>query len=125
MVAKEDLVQNENDKAGEVLLDFAALQETCLNKEALINKLLNLFVQQTPEWIEEIESSVAASDSEKIRRICHTVKGATSALQATACVNSLGELHEVSRGGNMDNAHELGKKSVSTLNRTKDLIMRN
>ncbi len=122
MVTREDIVQSENDKAGEVLLNLSALQETCLNKETLLIKLLGLFIQQAPGWIEEIQGGADTFDPVRVRRICHTVKGATAALQATACVAILEELHVVSREGNLDNAHELVRKTVSTINKTKDLI---
>ena len=86
------LIEEINSEAGLVLLDWYLLKEACLNKPELIAKLLKLLVQQTPAWIQSLEESVREQDRKKIREICHTVKGATAAVHADACVEFVEKL---------------------------------
>ncbi len=124
MGKREDIIQEGNKNAGVVLLDYPALQSTCLNKDVLIDKLLGLYVQQAPGWIDEIEQSVLSADPERVRIICHTVKGATAAIQATACVQVLEELHRSAREDNLDNGQQIMNKAVLLITQTGDVIKR-
>ena len=121
---RDDIVREENDREQLPLLDWPGLQETCLYKENLIDKLLTLYLQQLPTWIGDIQTAVAKQDAESLRRICHTVKGATAALHASASVQSLDRLHCLAREGDLTHVAPPMNEVITVLEKTGGVIRR-
>jgi HPt (histidine-containing phosphotransfer) domain-containing protein len=113
-----------NNKKGLVLIDWPLLQDACLHKKELIIKLLGLFVQQVPGWIKEMRESVREADEGRVRTICHTVTGATSAIHAPACVENLRKLHTTAKEERVDfvRLQEDLEGAVAAIEKTKDAV---
>lgn len=120
----EKIVREENERDKRVLLDWPELFDASLQKEALIRKLLALYVQQLPEWLSEISGSVQEMDVVRVRRICHTVKGATGALHAPACVELLESLNRAAREGTLTDLPKVLPEVIAVLEKTGRLIER-
>lgn len=121
---QEEIIKKESAKFDMLLLDWPALQETCLYKESLVDKLLNLYLQQLPGWIKEIRESVEQNNAELIRRICHTVRGATAAIHAPACVTVLKRLNTLAREGDLAESPNVMAEVILTLEHTGLVIKR-
>lgn len=121
---REKIVQAANQEAGMELLDWPALKVVCLSKEPLIRKLLNLYVNQAPQWKEELRDAVAGSDSERAREICHTIEGAAAAINATASVDFLKRLHQLAHEEKLVEAQESLNMAISVIDQTCELFKR-
>jgi hypothetical protein len=86
------LAQDINLKAGIVLIDWQSLEKSCFNKEDLLLKVLCLFTDQTHGWIQDLKTAVSGHDPDKTRMVCHVILGATAAMHAEACVESVRKL---------------------------------
>ena len=124
MEKAEHLVNDINTREGLIVLDWPSMQKACLNKKDLIIKLLGLFIQQTPGWLQELKESVGECEIERIRMICHTVIGASSAIHATACADQVKKLNATAKENEVDPA-QLQKaldEVVLTLEKTNAAI---
>jgi len=122
MSEQERIVSEANAKAGVQLLNLQGLEAACLNKQELISRLLEIFQEQVPGWIAEIKASVDAADPQRIRQICHTIKGATAAIHANECVKAAEALGILGREGIMEGTEEAKDRFVSVIEQTKDLV---
>lgn len=122
MEKAQQLAGEINSKAGQTLFDWPLLQKTCLDKRDLVVKLLGLFSQQTPGWIENLQNSVESGDIKKIREHCHTIIGATSAIHAQACVSSLKRLHSFVKenSGDRQQTKKILNDAIVALQKTKE-----
>jgi len=119
-----DLVEKENRRLGVILIDWQGLREACMGKDALMKKLLNLYLTQLSGWIAEINSAVASGDPDAVRRVCHTVRGATASLHAQACVAALERLNAPARMGETAGLSAMVPDVVQTMEDTAALIRR-
>ncbi len=124
MEKAEQLSNEINTKEGHVLIAWPALLNACLNKKELVIKLLDLFTKQTPGWLEELNESVREGDTQRLRMVCHTVIGASSAIQANACADNLKKLNATAKEDPIDPARlqEELDESVVMLKKTNDAI---
>lgn len=122
MEKARQLAQAINSKTGLILLDFPSLEKTCLDRKGLVVTLLNLFVKQTPGWIKELQESFREQNPERMRKVCHTVNGATAAIHANACVDSVRQLHSIVKDqeGELKGAQEALNEVVFVFEKTKD-----
>jgi len=120
----EEIIKSESEQAGYILLDWPALQETCLCKDGLVRRLLELYIQQYPTWIKDIRQAVADNDCQDVRQLCHTVRGATSSIHALACVEALEKLNKPARDGKTAELAIIMPQVILTLEQTGSLIRR-
>ncbi len=68
--------------AGDLLLDFEALVETCEGMEDLAMELVQELSRECPKWLKEAEEAVKDGDAARIRKICHLIRGTASTVHA-------------------------------------------
>ncbi len=99
-------------------LDFAALRRHVANYDALFDKLLELFLEQGPLWIEEIDAAFAGHDPDLLRQVCHKIKGGAGTLQARFVIEAVAELNRHALSGDLTGAGPSRGRLVSAIDGT-------
>jgi HPt (histidine-containing phosphotransfer) domain-containing protein len=78
------------------IVDKASLLERLDGDHELLVELIELFVTDCPQWLEEIRGAVTTGDAARLTRAAHTLKGSVSnfcaprAAETLQCLESLG-----------------------------------
>lgn len=73
------------DVSNEVVYDKATIDELLLrekNGRPLLLRLFEIYLEETPRLMEELETAVAARDADDIYDVVHQMKGSAAALGA-------------------------------------------
>lgn len=89
-----------SDERPDVVLDYKRLTTNCNGNINIIRELLaHLHQKSGPKWIAGLEAAVAEGSSEKLREICHGMKGASATVFAWRISNLALELEYLARDG--------------------------
>ncbi|MDY6993721.1 MAG: response regulator, partial [Pseudomonadota bacterium] len=72
-----------------------------------INWLIDMFIQELPNYIVDVQHALAAQDSHAVYLAAHKFKGASANLGAQRIVSLCKTLEEQGRAGQLEQAHEL------------------
>jgi signal transduction histidine kinase/CheY-like chemotaxis protein/HPt (histidine-containing phosphotransfer) domain-containing protein len=81
------------------VFDLAALRARVENDLELLSEMIDLYLSSSPLLLAEIESAVAARDSERITRAAHTLKGMLGNMCAGKCAEAALELETIGKSG--------------------------
>ena len=88
-----------------VLDNIRALQEE--GKEDLLNKIITIFLNDSPERLKELRKTVNSSDAPSINRIAHTLKSSCANLGAMKISSLFREMEAMGRTNSIEHAPEL------------------
>jgi HPt (histidine-containing phosphotransfer) domain-containing protein len=94
------------DDARTDVFDLAALRARVENDLELLSEMIGLYLNSSPTLLAEIESAVAARDSERITRAAHTLKGMLGNMCAGKCAEAALELETIGKSGDLAEAEE-------------------
>jgi len=77
---------------GKPFIDFDGLRRHVADYDSLFLKLLQLFLEQAPLWIDELNEAFASGDAVLVRQVCHKIKGGAGTLQASAIIEAAADL---------------------------------
>lgn len=89
------------------------------DKKARLTQLVNMYIDTTPEHVEQLNRALKASDLETIASIAHLIKGSTSTMGGTALANHCGAIEEAAKKGD---AEALVPLQASLPNEAEQLI---
>jgi HPt (histidine-containing phosphotransfer) domain-containing protein len=93
------------------VFDLATLRSRVEGDLDLLAEIIGLYLDNSPRLLEEIESAVAAQDSERIARAAHTLKGMLKNMCAAKCVEAALEVETLGR----KNDFALASRSLPSL----------
>lgn len=96
-------------------IDFEALRRHVANYEALFHKLLLLFLEQAPLWINDLDAAFARQDPTLVRQVCHKIKGGAGTLQAQFIIEAAAELNSHAVAGDLTKAEKSRAQLVSAI----------
>ncbi|MBD5779567.1 Hpt domain-containing protein [Pelagicoccus sp. NFK12] len=73
------------DVSNEVVYDKATVDELLLREKdgrPLLRRLFEIYLEETPRLLEELEAAVAAKNEEEVYDVVHQMKGSAAALGA-------------------------------------------
>ncbi len=88
----------------EEVLDWQQALDRVDGSEETLVELVEIFLEQWPEMMDEIEQGVARSDYENLRRAAHTLKGSASIFGARPVVQVADRLSDMARDQELDGA---------------------
>ncbi len=74
------------------LIDFDSLRGSMGQYENLLLRLLALFLEQAPVWSREIDEAFASGEPNRVRQVCHKIKGGAGTIHAERIIVSATEL---------------------------------
>ena len=90
------------DESLPMIFDVARMLENNGGDRALMEELVELFLQRYPAMLEAIRTALADRDHVAVEHIAHTLKGMASNLCASEVVVSAGQLEACGRLGVLD-----------------------
>ena len=100
-----------NQKILDDLRDIEALEE-----------LVDLYLQETPQLLEGVETAIAEQNSQQLRQSAHSLKSTSAALGANPLSDLGQELEEKGKAGDFTGVNELWDRLVQQYDRTVDAL---
>ncbi len=91
----------------EIIIDHQDLMERIGGDMELLDELLELFEEDYPGLITEIQQAIDEKDGEKLKRSAHTLKGAVGNFAALKAHALAFQLEKKGETGDFTNAHNL------------------
>lgn len=88
----------------------------------LFRQILQIFVEDIPKRIDELNQCVKEGDLEKIRRIAHTMKGSSASIAAGRMKKVALELEQIAKSGNLDGFSEKAQEFIFEAELLKETI---
>lgn len=97
------------------VINWEAARETVSGDDELLAEVISAFLEETPQLLKQLDSSIAFGDAKTVRRVAHTLKGNLRALGAgTACTTALA-LENAGRDNDLADAESLYPAVVAVL----------
>ncbi len=94
--------------------------------EEFLKELVEIFINDVPEHMSEIEKAVNCRDSEALVKSAHKLKGAAANFGKNATTDTAFKLETMGRGNNLDGVEEgydtLVKDTESLVNALKEFV---
>nr|MBF0222372.1 response regulator [Desulfobulbaceae bacterium] len=93
----------------EMALDYDRfLKDMCYQKEDLAAKLISMLIDERgPQLLSSLTEAVQEKDDEKIRSLCHTIKGTAANMCADRLSEKASELGQIAQNGEIYLYHDL------------------
>jgi len=105
--------------------DWQELVNTCQGAEELARELLLDLVREGEGWVREAEEAVKARDPQRIRRVCHMIRGSASTVSARKFEAAAKTLGRLAREGRLEDTpkalEELKRAYLSLKNAVREL----
>ena len=79
------------------LIDLSYLEQVCCGNKALVAKVIDLFIEQTPQQMEQLRKHSVSGDWHEFFNVAHKVKSSLSMLGVRSLESSIRELEEYSK----------------------------
>jgi hypothetical protein len=102
----EDMDENLKTEHREAPLNMQGFIEYCGGNEALVQKLLDSFLQVGPQYLKELCDAVEGCQAEDIRSLCHKIRGAGSVICAGPLLTIVDKIRQSAVDNDFDRAKE-------------------
>jgi signal transduction histidine kinase/DNA-binding response OmpR family regulator/HPt (histidine-containing phosphotransfer) domain-containing protein len=86
--------------------DYGAALARCAGNAVLVRQIVEMFIERTPQELDELEESVARSDAAAVSANAHRLKGGAATLSAEPLSVAAAALEEAGRSGSLAKAPE-------------------
>lgn len=100
----------------ESLIDHDRLNEVVHNDPETLKEISDLFLQKTPELLQEIEQALDSQDCEALARHAHSLKGMIGVFTTKAPFETVRDLEQAGRDKNHTSSKELFQKLIPQIN---------
>jgi PAS domain S-box-containing protein len=110
--AQQDSACREPDAEGDdpPLIDSSTLRERVMGDEDLAQDLLRMFLERTPQYMQDLEAALNAGDAASVRLQAHTIKGMAGNISAEQLRTLAGAMESNAAKGNLGAVREqMGK----------------
>ncbi len=98
----EEKGHSEKDTANQIVFDRAGLLHRLMNDEALVNIVLNAFLEDIPQRIARLREHVEAGESKAAEMQAHTIKGASANIGGEALRSAAFEMEKAAKAGGLE-----------------------
>jgi HPt (histidine-containing phosphotransfer) domain-containing protein len=81
--------------------DRTSLEKRVFGKRALMRKMVQMFLDELPQNLADIDAAVASADSSALERSAHRLKGSAATLSAPAAAAAAAALELAARSADM------------------------
>ena len=104
------------------ILDSAMLAEVSAGDEEIVAELVSLFTLESRRQVDELSSAVATRDGDAVRRLTHSLKGASLSIGAVRLASVANELFEAAVGEQLDALAGLYSRLRGDFDQTLDAL---
>jgi HPt (histidine-containing phosphotransfer) domain-containing protein len=103
-------------------VDMERLVDFSDGNEENLRELVDLYLKQTSEQLEQLKAAVAASDPQEIKRLAHSAAGASATCGMGGLVMLLRELERQGLEGKLNNASDLCQQVLVEFKRIQSYL---
>ncbi len=96
----------ESEASSENLIDFDSLREVTSDDPQMLSQIINLYLQQTREQLDDLALAVEVKNSREIHQIAHKCLGSSATCGMSGMIEPLTELETMGREGEIENAEQ-------------------
>lgn len=115
-----DLMRASTQSAPPVVLD--QLLEQVMGDREMLEMLVQLFLDDLPSRLRELEQAIGSGDPERVRRAAHPIKGACAQLGAAPARDVLNAIEEAGKRREMAEAEALSAAGYAELERLETAL---
>lgn len=97
---------NSSSESPEEVVDFDEALNRVAGDEQMLRELAEIFLEESPGWVEKIETSIANGESEGVFRAAHDIKGSTEVFRAESATKAAKQLEKMGRNDDLSDADE-------------------
>nr|MBF0222524.1 Hpt domain-containing protein [Desulfobulbaceae bacterium] len=99
---------NENVKSSEPesSVNLEALIDYCAGKESLAQRVLESFLQISPQYLAEFTKALECGDSDELRALCHKNQGAAGIIHAESLLRLIAQIRQFAIDQEIEKAQE-------------------
>jgi PAS domain S-box-containing protein len=118
------MVEGVEERAGDTIFaspvfsepfDREALLARLRGNTALLKQMAKIFLEASPQWLEEIRSAIARGDAHQVGETAHVLKGSVGHFEAAAAVAAASRLETMGRANNLTEADAVLKDLENSL----------
>ena len=94
------------EKPDQDVVNFDRALSRVAGDEAMLRELAQIFLEESPGWLDQIEGALADQDSEGVFRAAHDIKGSTEVFAAESAVQAAKTLEKMGRNDELEDADE-------------------
>jgi HPt (histidine-containing phosphotransfer) domain-containing protein len=98
------LATDANGALANAIIDRAVILDRVGGDEELLREISAIFLQEYPPLIAEIEAAIATSDSKRLERAAHSLKGSVANFAAEAATQAAFRLESMGRRAELQEA---------------------
>jgi HPt (histidine-containing phosphotransfer) domain-containing protein len=106
----------------DIPVDVDCLRESASDDPEMLKELVELYLQQAEEQLNELREAIEKGESKEIYRLAHKLVGSSATCGMIAIVPSLVELERIGREENLDGVKIHLKEAQTALNRIKAFL---
>jgi len=100
-----DLDDSTSENASpEEILDFEGVMKRLNGELELYRDFIKYFDEDYPPLIDSLQQAIGKDDASAVHRIAHSLKGLCANLGAVACTDTAGELEQIGKDGDLNDA---------------------
>lgn len=88
----------------EPIVDWDEALERVAGSQETLDELVEIFLEQWPQMMDEIEQGVARADHATLRRAAHTLKGSAAIFGARPVADAANQLSQMAKHQHLDDA---------------------
>ncbi len=73
---------------------------------SMLHELVDIFLRESPAWIDDIDEAIAARDPDALFRAAHDIKGSTEVFCATEATQAAKQLERMGKNQDLERADE-------------------
>ncbi|MDQ7051628.1 MAG: response regulator [candidate division KSB1 bacterium] len=116
-IKSEDKTMAESIQNVADMLDPEAVLEGVAGDKELLEELVNIFQETSPEMLKNIRKALENKDAEALARAAHSLKGSVGTFSAQNAYNLAYQLEQLAKEGNLEKAEEVRMVLEDEINR--------
>jgi CheY-like chemotaxis protein/HPt (histidine-containing phosphotransfer) domain-containing protein len=105
------------------VLAWSDMLDRMLGDESLIRKVVQVFLEDAPKRLSELDQAMASGDLERVRKEAHSIKGAAANLGAGMLVEAARSAEEAGRSGDRAAAAAAVQATMAAFERLKAVLV--
>ena len=97
---------NSSDNPDQQVVDFDRALSRVAGDEEMLRELAQIFLEESPNWLDQVETAINDGDAEGLFRAAHDIKGSTEVFCADPAVQAAKQLERMGRQDELEVADE-------------------